>query len=123
MLQALRNKLFGETNVKKENVTFLKKYNAARVYVGTVSGCGQYGDDWEEVINYVVLSGKVKAKRLRPLELSGNLSGIFETFVLYPVSDKAEIEVLKNAACAATERIILYKYKGIGKSIMYKQRL
>jgi len=122
MIHALMNKLFGETNVKKENVTFLKKYdtvkkyNAARVYVGTVSGCGQYGDDWEEEINYVVLSGRVKAKRLRPFELSGNLTGIFETFVLYPVSDKAEIKV-------ATEKIILYKYKGIGKSIMYKQRL
>lgn len=36
MLQALIDKLCGEYDVRKENVTHLKKYNAARVYVGTI---------------------------------------------------------------------------------------
>jgi hypothetical protein len=109
-------------------------YNCARVYVGKYSvghiAFMPQDDTYQEVsCNYKVIEGDVTIKTLRPVRVKGATDSlnsspypkaftVLETFVLYPKTDSAIIEVFNRNG---KHQIKLVK-NAEDKSTIYKMR-
>ncbi|WP_141706440.1 hypothetical protein [Methanosarcina barkeri] len=125
MLDFLKN-LFGSKNNNKTQISkpkYVKAFgdrvihcNMARIFTGKVTSVGNWGNDYERNYRYNVISGKVKIRKLKAITLHRSWGGTIKFFMFYPVTGYAEIE-------ANGTRIMLHKYNGYGKKMIYKQKL
>lgn len=107
-------------------------FNCARVHVGDYS----YGyisfmpqdDTYHSAkCGYTLLTGEINTKRLRPLKIRGARDSegddkyhLLETFMLYPITDMAIINVFNHKG---SYKIRLIKHQQGAQSTMYKERL
>jgi hypothetical protein len=100
------------------------QYHVARVYRGKIyTSDGQWGANREVQYSFQITEGQAHVKRLNDTRVGDdNGSSLVHTYLIVPISDTVTI-MMTSWWPESVKYVTIYKYNGVGKSLMYKMRL